>query len=86
MALISLPPCIFFTGTTYRDTYSVSLSVDVCKRNPRNTKVFLITLITNGEHVVATNIIVHRCGASGSMRACHAAGPGSIPGRYKFPR
>ena len=28
---------------------------------------------------------VHRCGASGSMRACHAAGPGSIPGRDKFP-
>ena len=29
--------------------------------------------------------IVHRCGASGSMRACHAAGPGSIPGRERFP-
>ena len=29
--------------------------------------------------------IVHRCGASGSMRACQAAGPGSIPGRDKFP-
>ena len=25
------------------------------------------------------------CGASGSMRACHAAGPGSIPGRDRFP-
>ena len=29
--------------------------------------------------------VVHRCGASGSMRVCHAAGPGSIPGRDKFP-
>ena len=28
---------------------------------------------------------VHRCGASGSMHACHAAGLGSIPGRDKFP-
>ena len=28
---------------------------------------------------------VHRCGASGSMRACHAAGPASIPGRDRFP-
>ena len=28
---------------------------------------------------------VHRCGTSGSMRACHAAGPGSIPGRDRFP-
>ena len=28
---------------------------------------------------------VHRCGAVGSMRACHAAGPGSNPGRDKFP-
>ena len=29
--------------------------------------------------------LVHRCGASGSMRACHAAAPGSIPGRDRFP-
>ena len=28
---------------------------------------------------------LHRCGASGSVRACPAAGPGSIPGRDKFP-
>ena len=28
---------------------------------------------------------VHRCGASGSMRACHAASPSSIPGRDRFP-
>ena len=30
------------------------------------------------------SIGVHRCGASGSMRACHAAGPGSIPGEVSF--
>ena len=29
--------------------------------------------------------LVHRCGPGGSMRACHAAGPGSNPGRNKFP-
>ena len=28
---------------------------------------------------------VHRCETVASMRACHAAGPGSIPGRDKFP-
>ena len=28
---------------------------------------------------------VHRCGTSGSMHACHTAGPGSIPGQDKFP-
>ena len=28
---------------------------------------------------------VHRCGPGGSMRSCHAAGPGSILGRDKFP-
>ena len=28
--------------------------------------------------------MVYRFGASGSMRACPAAGPGSIPGRDKF--
>ena len=27
---------------------------------------------------------VHRYGSGGSMRACHAAGPGSIPGRDEF--
>ena len=30
-------------------------------------------------------IEVHRCGQGGSMRACHAAGPGSFPSREKFP-
>ena len=30
-------------------------------------------------------IFVHRCGASGSMRASHAAGPGSIPSWDRFP-
>ena len=30
-------------------------------------------------------VCVHRCGASDSMRACHGAGPGLIPGRDKFP-
>ena len=29
--------------------------------------------------------VVHRCGSGGSMRASHAEGPGSIPGRDKFP-
>ena len=33
----------------------------------------------------STYTLVHRCGTGGSMRACHAAGPGSIPGRDKFP-
>ena len=28
---------------------------------------------------------VHRCGPGDSMRACHSTGPGSIPGRDKFP-
>ena len=27
---------------------------------------------------VNNKLCVHRCGAGGSMRACHAAGPGSI--------
>ena len=33
-----------------------------------------------------TLIRIHRCGPAGSMRSCHVAGPGSIPGRDKFPR
>ena len=30
-------------------------------------------------------LTAHRCGASGSKRACHAASPGSIPGWDRFP-
>ena len=33
----------------------------------------------------AHELAVHRCGSGGSMRDCHEAGPGSIPGRDKFP-
>ena len=29
--------------------------------------------------------MVHCCGVEGSMHACHAVGPGSIPGRDKCP-
>ena len=32
------------------------------------------------------NFCVHRCGSGSSMRACHAAGPCSIPSQDKFPR
>ena len=42
--------------------------------------IFCIRQVLNG----SPSYIVHRCGASGSMRACHAAGPGSFPGRDKF--
>ena len=34
-------------------------------------------------HIQCQN--VHHCGAGGSMRACHIAGPSSIPGFDKFP-
>ena len=30
-------------------------------------------------------VLVHRCGTGGSMRASHAAGPRSLPGRDRFP-
>ena len=36
----------------------------------------------NGKHgsmIIILGFSVHRCGTGGSMRACHAAGPGSIP-------
>ena len=36
-------------------------------------------------YVPNSQFMVHRCGPGGSMRACHAAGPGSIPGRDMFP-
>ena len=44
--------------------------------------IIIITIIII---IIIIIIIVHRCGASGSMRAYHAAGPGSIPGRDRFP-
>ena len=42
-----------------------------------NPVVEVISLILNYDSV-------HRCGIGGNMRACHAAGPGSIPDRDKF--
>ena len=46
------------------------------------TRYFFLQDLNN----LFTNHIVHRCGLGGSMRSCHAADPGSIPGRDKFPR
>ena len=46
------------------------------------TIVFLIFLVYILHH---KNSEVHRCGASGTMRACHVTGPGSIPGWDRFP-
>ena len=48
--------------------------------------VTLLYLRVTYSGVTPKNIFyVHRCGTGGSMRACRAAGPGSIPGRDKFP-
>ena len=57
--------------------------------------IFLSTLFSNTLNLCSSLNVrdqvsqayntVPRCGASGSMRACHAAGPDSIPGRDKFP-
>ena len=55
------------------------------------TKGAVLIIVTNNNNSNNKNnnnvrvIIVHRCGTGGSMRACQAAGPGSIPGRDKFP-
>ena len=38
-----------------------------------------------GQMCWAMSGFVHRCGIGSSMRACQAAGSGSIPGRDKFP-
>ena len=38
-----------------------------------------------GRYTCLSSPNVHRYGTGGSMRACHVAGPGSIPGRDKFP-
>ena len=38
-----------------------------------------------GSFLLSLNVYIHRCGPGGSMRACHAAGPDSIPGRDRFP-
>ena len=44
----------------------------------------IFSQIVNSKHCMVLKL-VHRCGACGSMRACHAADPGSIPGRDRFP-
>ena len=48
------------------------------------SKVLIPSIILHNLWILPTNG-VHRCGTGGSMRACHAVGPGSIPSRDKFP-
>ena len=47
--------------------------------------IIMIIIIIIIIKIIIIIILVHLCGASGSMRACPAAGPGSIPGRDRFP-
>ena len=47
--------------------------------------IFLDVIFADVSVQLITTGIVHRCGTGGSMRACHAAGPGSIPSWDKFP-
>ena len=54
-------------------------------RIPAMIQIFLSKIIICMSSDIQ-NFQVHRCGPGGSMRACHAAGPGSIPGSDKFPR
>ena len=60
------------------------------KENAFKSKIsdFLIPMpfskIKRGKKLLVPVLWVHRCGPGGSMRASHAAGPGSIPGRDKF--
>ena len=51
------------------------------------TVMMTITVMTATTMTIITimSTTIHCCGAGGSMRACHAAGPGSIPGWDKFP-
>ena len=59
------------------------LKVDLSWQNIlRSTTGRVIVIYHNPKKKNRQN--VQRCGASGSMRACHAAGPGSIPGRRSF--
>ena len=48
-------------------------------RHVKNTSTKSVKLLhaVQLKHAVFT-IVVHRCGAGGSMRTCHAVGPGSI--------
>ena len=44
---------------------------------------YVLEYTVQNRKIVTIN--VHRCGTGGGMLACYAAGPGSIPGRDKFP-
>ena len=45
--------------------------------------MFVLFYINSGYQNISDS--VQRCGPGGSMCTCHAAGPGSIPSRDKFP-
>ena len=54
----------FTTGVKYQ--FHQGIWWDQRSENPSNT---------SPPYIYRIHIVVHRCGASGSMRACHAAGP-----------
>ena len=54
--------------------------------SPRGLNISSIRVFTRSEIRKPKRVIyVHCCGAGSSMRGCHKASPGSIPGRDKFP-
>ena len=80
MTLISLTSCIIIVTSiiqsllNFTHTNHILWISDKSGQENVNDRILNCTIC---EH--------NSCGASDSMRVCHAAGPGSIPGRDKFP-
>ena len=72
----------FFRNYFYVTTEQVTVSsLQAMKaQGDVDARFHIYAATTLGKHRMAYLYAwVHRCGTSGSMRACHAAGPGSIP-------
>ena len=85
-----MPQHIFNVGTCLRSYY---MTVSICCSALYTTDTSQMAEYTLNEltdlHLLYgdtedTCAQVHRCGPGGSMRACQAAGSGSISGRDKF--
>ena len=48
-------------------------------------EIIYTCMLTRDTYYLYKNERVHRCGTGGSMRTCHAAGPGSVPVRDRSP-
>ena len=80
---VASPTLQFILQPFFRFSYVTGFPPTSPGEPPMQCEIFILVYVCIFKVLGCVND--HRCGASGNMSACHAAGPGSIPGRDRFP-